>query len=72
MQSSMMSTMALISPIMTGIITFTVPAGLGLYWIVSNAFQIVQQFLINKFINKKNSSLDSKLKKRIAGIISGL
>jgi YidC/Oxa1 family membrane protein insertase len=72
MQSSMMSTMALISPIMTGIITFTVPAGLGLYWIISNAFQIVQQFLINKFINKKNSSLDSKWMKRISGILSSL
>lgn len=72
MQSSMMSTMALISPIMTGIITFTVPAGLGLYWIISNAFQIVQQFLMNKFIIKKNSSLDSKWMKRISGILSSL
>jgi YidC/Oxa1 family membrane protein insertase len=72
MQSSMMSTMALISPIMTGIITFTVPAGLGLYWIISNAFQIFQQFLMNKFIIKKNSSLDSKWMKRISGILSSL
>ncbi|GAB6172179.1 hypothetical protein JCM15765_16570 [Paradesulfitobacterium aromaticivorans] len=63
MQNSMQNSMVLISPIMTGFITFSVPAGLGLYWIVGNIFQISQQIFMNKFIIKKNLSLDVKDKK---------
>jgi len=43
----------MISPIMSGMISFTVPAGLGLYWIVGNVYQIVQQVFIDLFILKK-------------------
>ena len=52
-QPSMQNNMAMISPIMSGMISFTVPAGLGLYWIVGNVYQIVQQLFINLFIVKK-------------------
>lgn len=31
------------------------PAGLGLYWIVSNIYQIMQQMFINIFVLKKHS-----------------
>lgn len=48
--SSMQKSMNLISPIMTGFISFSAPAGLGLYWIVSNLFQLAQQLFMNKFI----------------------
>ncbi|MDK2933571.1 MAG: YidC/Oxa1 family rane protein insertase [Clostridiales bacterium] len=46
MQNSMMR----VFPIMTGFITFTLPAGVGLYWIVSNLLQMVQQVSLNKFL----------------------
>lgn len=56
MQSSIQKNMAFISPLMTGIISFTVPAGMGLYWIIGNVFQIFQQMFMNKFIIKNNSN----------------
>lgn len=35
------------------ILGFFVPAGVGLYWIFSNLFTILQQFLLNKIIDPK-------------------
>ena len=52
-QSLMQKNMALASPIMSGAIAFTVPAGLGLYWIVGNLFQILQQLFMNRFVIKQ-------------------
>ncbi len=49
----MQNNMAMVSPIMSGVISFTVPAGLGLYWIIGNVYQIMQQLFINLFIVKK-------------------
>jgi YidC/Oxa1 family membrane protein insertase len=51
----MQKNMALLSPIMSGVIAFTVPAGLGLYWIVGNVYQIVQQIFINIFVLKRRT-----------------
>lgn len=64
MQDSVQGSMALISPIMTGIVAFSVPAGLGLYWIIGNVFQIFQQMLINRFINKKTGLSNINKKNR--------
>ena len=52
-QASMQNNMAMISPIMSGVIAFTVPAGLGLYWIIGNVYQIAQQMFINIFVLEK-------------------
>jgi len=52
-QASMQNNMTMISPIMSGVIAFTVPAGLGLYWIIGNVYQIAQQMFINIFVLKK-------------------
>lgn len=49
MNNSMMTVM----PVMTAIFTYTMPAGMSLYWFVSTAFQLLQQTVINKLINKK-------------------
>lgn len=38
-----------IMPVMFGFFTFQVNAGVGLYWVVSNAVGIAQQYLINEF-----------------------
>jgi len=40
-------------PLVTTFFTFSVPAGLGLYWIISNLVQIFQQMYMNKYIIKK-------------------
>ena len=53
MQASMQKSMFLMSPLMSGIFSFTVPAGLGFYWIIGNVYQIIQQLFMNKFVLKK-------------------
>ena len=50
---NMADSMLKIMPIMTAVFTYTMPAGMSLYWFVSTAFQILQQTVINKVINKK-------------------
>ena len=49
MSNSMMTFM----PIMTAFFTVTMPVGMSLYWFVSTAFQLLQQTLLTKVINKK-------------------
>ncbi len=49
MQKSMM----FMAPMMTLIFSFNFPAGLGIYWITGNVFQIFQQMFINRLILKK-------------------
>lgn len=58
-QNLMQNSMALMSTVMTGFISFTVPAGMGLYWIISNIYQLLQQMFMNKYIIKKTSSLET-------------
>lgn len=50
---SMSNSMLTIMPVMTAFFTYTMPAGMSLYWFVSTAFQILQQTVINNIINKK-------------------
>ncbi len=48
--ASSMKTMNYLFPLMTAWFSITLPAGLGLYWTVSNLFQIVQMYLTNSKI----------------------
>ncbi len=50
---SMSNSMMTIMPIMTAFFTYTMPAGMSLYWFVSTAFQLIQQTVITKIIDKK-------------------
>ncbi len=62
--ASMNKSMNLMMPIMTGIFTFTLPSGLGLYWIVSNLMQMLQQYLLNQYFKKKGDDFDVKIPER--------
>lgn len=61
-----------IMPFMTVWFAFMLPAGVGLYWVASNVFQMAQQFVLNKFYVPKirermaieNEELDSARKGR--------
>ncbi len=54
MSVAMQKNMMFIAPLMTLWVSFQFPAGLGLYWLVGNVFQIFQQLYLNKYIlNKK-------------------
>lgn len=43
--------MMVIMPLMSFFIAFSVPAGVGIYWIYSNLISMVQTVLLNKFFN---------------------
>jgi YidC/Oxa1 family membrane protein insertase len=51
--NQMQKSMTTIMPFITGFFAFSVPAGLGLYWIVSNVFQVLQQWYMNKYVIQK-------------------
>lgn len=50
-QTASMKVMNFIGPYMSYSIAMIVPAGLGLYWIISNVFTIAQTLVINKVYN---------------------
>ncbi len=49
--ASSMKMMNVMFPLMTAWFAITLPAGLGLYWTISNLFQILQMTVMNKYIN---------------------
>jgi len=56
MAASMNGSMSFVMPLMTGFFAFSVPAGLGLYWIVGNLIQMLQQLYLNKYVLNINKS----------------
>jgi len=55
-QDQTQKTMMMMMPAVTLVFVLQMPAGLGLYWLISNIFQLVQQLVINKHvINKKRA-----------------
>jgi len=50
---SMTKSMSLMMPIMTGFFTFTLPSGIGIYWIISSITQMLQYFFLNKYFETK-------------------
>ena len=47
-----MKTMNLMMPVMSAIFCYTLPAGMGLYWIAGSVVRSIQQIVINKHIDK--------------------
>ena len=45
-QASTQKTMNMMMPVMIFVFSIQFPAGLALYWVVSNAFQLVQQYIV--------------------------
>lgn len=58
-----MKSMNMMMPLMSAWFCFTLPAGMGLYWIAGAVFRGIQQFVINKFLDKVD--LDEVIKKNI-------
>ncbi|OPZ94844.1 MAG: Membrane protein insertase MisCA precursor [Firmicutes bacterium ADurb.Bin419] len=55
---AMQKNMTFIAPVMTLLVSFQFPAGLGLYWLAGNVFQVFQQLYLNKFILVKKEVND--------------
>lgn len=60
---SMMKTMNIVMPIMTGAFAYTMPIGLALYWITGNVIMLVQQKIVNKMLEKQDAKLEAMLEK---------
>jgi YidC/Oxa1 family membrane protein insertase len=50
--ASAMSSMTYVMPIMSGVFCITLPTGIGLYWIATSLFAIVQQYFVNKYMDR--------------------
>ena len=50
---AMTKTMTYVMPFMMGFFCISMPAGLGLYWTISNIFGIIQQVILQKYYKKK-------------------
>jgi YidC/Oxa1 family membrane protein insertase len=55
-QNNQMAFIGLLSPIMMGVFSFSMPAALPLYWAVGGAFIIVQTIILNKMYTKPNAA----------------
>ena len=65
-QNSMAQSMKMMNtmmPIMSAFFCYTLPAGMGLYWIAGSVVRSIQQVIINKHIDKMD--LDEVIKKNI-------
>ena len=51
--AAMSKSMLYMMPIMMGFFSISMPAGLGLYWTISNIFGIIQQVILQKHYKKK-------------------
>lgn len=51
--ADMTKSMNMIMPIMTGFFAISLPAGLGIYWIASNIFQLAQQYFLDMYFKNK-------------------
>lgn len=59
-QKKQMAMMAYISPIMMGMISFTAPAALPLYWTVGGTFLILQTYISKKLFNPQQAVQEVK------------
>lgn len=65
--ASTMKTMNMFMPIMSAFFCYTMPSGLGLYWIAGSIVRSIQQIIINKHIDKMDlNDLINKNKKKSA------
>ena len=65
--ASSMKTMNIIMPIMSAYFCYTLPTGMGLYWIAGAVVRIIQQIIINKHIDKMDlNALIEKNKEKSA------
>lgn len=58
-----MKSMTTIMPLMSVFFCFTFASGIGIYWIASSVFQIIQQLAINRHLNQID--MDEMIKKNV-------
>ena len=61
--AAQMKTMMNVMPVFSVIMCFSMPAGLGIYWIASAVVRTIQHLIINKFLSKK--SMDELIEENV-------
>lgn len=61
--AGMMKQMNVMMPLMSVFFCFTFPAAVGIYWVASSVFQIIQQVGVNAYLNKVD--IDEMVKKNV-------
>ena len=61
--ASMMKQMNIMMPLMSVFFCFTLPSGIGIYWIAQSVFMIIQQWIINRHLS--NIDIDEMVKKNL-------
>ncbi len=63
MSSQMMQSMNVTMPLMSVFFCFTFPAAIGIYWVASSTFQLLQQLVVNSYLNKVD--MDELIRKNV-------
>jgi YidC/Oxa1 family membrane protein insertase len=58
-----MKMMNTVMPLMSVFFCFTFPSGIGIYWIASSVFQILQQLAVNRHLNRID--MDEMIKRNV-------
>lgn len=61
--ANMMKSMNIYMPIMSVVFCFTLPAGIGIYWIAGAVFMVIQQLFVNSYMKKMD--IDEMIKKNV-------
>jgi YidC/Oxa1 family membrane protein insertase len=59
-----MKSMNVVMPIMSGVFCVTLPTGIGIYWIATSVYSIIQQYFVNKYMDKID--VDALIEKNVA------
>ena len=59
-----MASMTYVMPIMSGFFCVTFPIGIGLYWIATSVFAIIQQYFVNRYMDRVD--IDELIQKNVA------
>ena len=59
-QQSQTKSMLIMMMVMIFVASFSLPTAIALYWIVTNAFIVVQNYVLDKMINKKDTTKKNK------------
>ena len=63
MSSQMMQSMNVTMPLMSVFFCFTFPAAIGIYWVASSTFQLLQQLIVNTYLSKVD--MDELIRKNV-------
>lgn len=63
--AGMNKSMMIMMPLMSGYIAFIAPAGLGVYWVISNLLMMLQTHLLYKYMNPKEMAEKAMAEERL-------